>query len=297
MEGRITPSPDEVSGRTLFSRRKVIAAAGGALALGGGAAYYGIRAQETGNDDPGAASERLQVQMVARLNSRRILTQALATRFRNRMSGLKPSIAPAAVYNGLVVFDRVDLDGGGMDFGQDFPRALLELGLARCERIFEYCAGPGYIGHLLMAHGFCEKLTVADINPVAIEAVNHTVSYNRITSLVNVYLSDCLKQIPLTEKWDLIVSNPPHFRSADSRDARDLILHDPAWSVHANFYSEVSKFIKPGGHVVFVENSQGSKPENFEPMIRAGGGTLLGVRPLITLNGSQTPYYYVISKW
>ena len=112
---------------------------------------------------------------------------------------------------GIAVFDRPELHKGGMSFGQDFPRVLNELGVGRCQRMFEYCAGPGYIGYSLLAAGWCETLALADVSRDAVAAARRTAAFNRLDERVAVYESDALDQIPADERWDLVVSNPPHF--------------------------------------------------------------------------------------
>jgi hypothetical protein len=55
--------------------------------------------------------------------------------------------------------------------------------------------------------------------------------------------------------------------------------------------------MKPGGHVLLVENSGGSSERDFEPMIREGGGTFLTSRAVVTIAGKKTPFYYMMSEW
>jgi hypothetical protein len=45
--------------------------------------------------------------------------------------------------------------------------------------------------------------------------------------------------------------------------------------------------MKPGGHVLLCENSEGSSERDFEPMIREGGGTLLTSRAAVTIGGTK----------
>jgi 16S rRNA G1207 methylase RsmC len=96
-------------------------------------------------------------------------------------------------------------------FGQDFIPLLQHLGLPKQKRVFEWCAGPGFIGFSMLGHGLCSSLCLADINPEAVRACQRTVSENGLSDRVSVYCSDNLLNIPATERWDLVVSNPPHF--------------------------------------------------------------------------------------
>jgi len=105
-------------------------------------------------------------------------------------------------------------------------------------RVFEWCAGPGFIGFSLLAHGLCDTLCLADINPAVVAACRRTIARNGLAGRVSAYLSNNLRSIPATERWDLIVANPPHFID---QDVGDLRTHDPDWSVHREFFATVAR--------------------------------------------------------
>lgn len=238
--------------------------------------------------------ERYPAKLLARVLVKK-LGRKLQVTFGGKTTYEKP-IQRAIMYNGIVVYDKSNLNGEGPTIGQDYLRALLELGLKRCERIFEFCAGPGYIGYSLLANGFCDKLTLADINPEAVAVARKTAHASRIEHLVNIYQSDCLDQIPAQERWDLVVSNPPYFIPRGPEDT-NIKAYDPGWSIHRRFYNKVKQFMKPGGLVVMMENSKGSEADIFKPMIEAGGGKFVTWRPGIDVCGKNNFMYYVVSQW
>ena len=209
----------------------------------------------------------------------------------------------AVNFNGIVVFDRPELHGEGITIGQDYVRALLELGFKRCENIFEFCSGPGYIGYSLLAQGFCEKLTLADVNPEAVKIAKKTAKYNNIEHLVNIYESDVFDQMPESEKWDLVVSNPPHFPLSMGMGntevgEQNLKAYDKDWAIHKKFYSTIKKHIKPGGHVVIQENTQGGMDvEVFRSMIEDNGGKIIDWVQSKDVTGDANPMYYLVSQW
>lgn len=184
---------------------------------------------------------------------------------------LKRRFAPwrTVRYGGIDVHYKKHLDGGGTYFGQDFIPLLKNWGVPKQQRAFEWCAGPGFIGLSMMANGLCETLCLADINPEAVEACQRTVTANGIASRVSVYESDNLKNIPSTEQWDLVVSNPPHFDNGYFE--HELRAHDPGWQLHRGFLQDVGKFLKPDGVVVLQENNNGSTAATFQPMIEEAG--------------------------
>jgi methylase of polypeptide subunit release factors len=173
-------------------------------------------------------------------------------------------------YKKIRVSYQPNLDGGGMDFGQEFIWVLEEK-FGRVGHLFEFCAGPGFIGFSLLAHGLCERLTVADINPEAVEACRLTVRENGLESKVAVYQSDCLDDIPLSEKWDLVVSNPPDWRSGEDAYVRDKRMWDPDLRIHHKFYRSIRPYLKPGGAILMQENGSATKAEDFRQMIEGNG--------------------------
>jgi methylase of polypeptide subunit release factors len=157
-------------------------------------------------------------------------------------------------------------------------------------RVFEWCAGPGFIGFSLLAHGFCDTLCLADVNDEAVTACRRTIRDNGLEDRVAVYHSDNLQAIPASERWDLVVSNPPHFLADQVRELR---LDDPDWQLHRTFFAGVEQFLKPGGVIVLQENNIGSTAEFFRTMIEASG---LSVAFVHRCAGQRTPYprfYYI----
>jgi len=174
------------------------------------------------------------------------------------------------------------LDGGGDDFGQEFIRVVKEK-TGKVDHIFEFCAGPGFIGFSLLAHGLCNKLTLADINPEAVKACEDTIRRNNLSDRVKVYLSDCLDSIPKTEKWDLVVSNPPMADSTYEKYLTFIRKYDPDFIIHKKFYKNIHAFLKPGGSAMLQEDERHTKKEVYLPMIKESNLEVIEVfkaRPL-----------------
>ena len=240
--------------------------------------------------------ERLVDEMYDGRRLGRLLVRKLGRRVVPRLLARPRPESVVASYAGIAVFDRPDLHKGGLSFGQDFPRVLNELGVRRVDRLFEYCAGPGYIGYSLLAAGWCESLVLADLSPEAVAAARRTADHNGLSDRVAVYESDALDGIPADEHWELVVANPPHFLpGADA--AQDIQVFDDDWRVHARFYESVGRHMRPGGLVVMAENRAGSDPQVFEQMIRAGGGRPLKVHAGTDVHGRPNGLYYQVSEW
>src|SRR3989338_2844625 len=192
-------------------------------------------------------------------------------------------------YKDIEVAWLPELNGGGMTHGQQFI-PIVKIICGKIDRVFEFCAGPGFIGFSLLAEGLCSSLCVADANPLAVEALKETVRRNRLTDRVSVYLSNGLNGIPETERWDLVVANPPHF-TAKQRKSKGLLglsktnfasansakktpefwlIEDHDWKIHQDFYLKVNKFLKQHGKILMQENYLGSEEKDFIQFIEAG---------------------------
>ena len=192
------------------------------------------------------------------------------------------------IYGDIRVNYRDHLDGGGRT--SEYLPLFHDLGMPRQSRVFEWCAGPGFIGFALLGHGFCDSLCLADVNPEAVEACRLTVAQNGLTERVAVYQSDNLNDIPPSEQWDLVVGNPPHFIDISPGELR---FHDPDWNLHRRFFAAIGRFLKPSGMIVLLENNRGSTAETFRSMIGAAGLCVVFVR---NCEGRRTPYtrtYYL----
>lgn len=165
-----------------------------------------------------------------------------------------------------------------MTFGQQYVEFVRQR-VGKVGHVFEYCAGPGFIGFSLLAHGLCDRLTLADINPVAVEACQHTIERNGLQDRVQVFLSDGLDDIPAEQKWDLVVSNPPHWKGTGAPWERDLRLVDPDFVIHKKLYREVGAHLNPGGKVIIQENGLATRTSDFADMIRGNGLTLVETFP------------------
>jgi SAM-dependent methyltransferase len=160
---------------------------------------------------------------------------------------------------GLDIYYRHDLDGAGRLFAPhfvDFVRARHPHGAGT---IFEWCCGPGFIGFSLLAAGLCECLTLADINPRAIDCVRRSVKANGLGSRVRGYVSDNSDSLPDDERFDVVVANPPFYCNLNplhplyGQFKDDLRPNDPGWLAHERFYATIGRHLNPGATLYIME--------------------------------------------
>lgn len=188
------------------------------------------------------------------------------------------------------------------------------------DKCFEWCSGPAFIGFELLAQGICNKLCLADINPLAIESVKHTVEENGLQDKVTYYVSDNFKSIPKEEKFDLVVSNPPNYFNVNEEHPEgkkllnDLRPNDRGWVIHQGFYSGVKDYLKDGAlllisevepyeKLVYIPKSEAipydirNAPaiEDFARMISEGGLSLIETKRYCSLMG--TGFWMMVSTY
>lgn len=192
-------------------------------------------------------------------------------------------------YKDIEVVWRKELSGGGLSYGQQYVPVVQQL-FGKVDTICEFCAGPGFIGFSLLAHGLCNKLVLCDINPKAIEVIKETIERNKLQGKVSYYLSNGLTDVPKTEKWDLVVSNPPHF-AVDA--GQGILSNDEDWKLHKHFYENIHQFLTPNGSVLFQENYLGSTENDFKPMLSNNQLQYIDSFMYVpAIDNMFNPYYY-----
>jgi hypothetical protein len=165
-------------------------------------------------------------------------------------------------YRDLEVSYERGLDGGGSWLAAPFCRFVADRYQHRAfRRVYEWCAGPGFIGFAMLAEGLCEELVLADINPRAVASANRTIRRNRLDGRVQVFLGDGVAALPPALKFDLVVGNPPNYFRLNPRHPQykkmraDLRPNDPGWRIHRDFYSKIGAHLEPGALLLISEIS------------------------------------------
>jgi methylase of polypeptide subunit release factors len=200
-------------------------------------------------------------------------------------------------YGSILVSFTPELDGGGNTFGRAYA-PFVETHFGKVDELFEWCAGPGFIGFSLLAAGLCGRLDLGDINHAARSAVERTIEENHLEDQARFHLSDCFAATPPEARWDLMVGNPPHVNAAAPASEYQhthspLIWKDTDWSIHGRFYAEASRHLRPGGSVVIQENHRFSAPEDFQRMIGDSGLEIVGA---FECGPGYEDYYFMWSR-
>ena len=146
-----------------------------------------------------------------------------------------------------------DLNGGGPLLAPIFAKILSG---RKFDTAFEWCAGPAWIGMWLLENNICKTLVTGDVNEKTISFVQKTA--NKHGYDVRSYVSDNLKQIPKSEKFDLVISNPPNYcniqRSHQVGYLRDdLRPSDIGWKIHKDFYNNIGEYLNKDSEMFISE--------------------------------------------
>jgi len=177
--------------------------------------------------------------------------------------------------NGISVIYNWETDGGGSLFKDDYVVAVRRLHPDRVfNKCLEWCSGPGFIGYSLLGAGLVKHISFSDIHDPALDQCRRTASKSGLDT-ISVYKSFNFDSIPSDKKFDLIVSNPPHF--AEHAYYQYVMNQDPRkyldynWNIHRNFYKNAVNHLSDDGSIILQEFSWASGLPTFEEMIDSAG--------------------------
>jgi methylase of polypeptide subunit release factors len=184
--------------------------------------------------------------------------------------------------NDIVVYYNQKLDGGGTSFGQQYTPVIQQIyNNKKFNSCFEWCSGPGFIGFDLLSSGVCDKLYLADIYAPALHAIDKTIQNlpSRYQNKVHPAKIKGIQDLPNSWRFDLVVSNPPHWNPKFGAMYTEMIRHnrigtDLDWQIHKEFFSNIGLHLNDDATVLLQEQSYGSGPEMFKSMIEESGLTI-----------------------
>lgn len=203
------------------------------------------------------------------IEEKRSQHQARLTAVTNNDIWLGDEIASVRLKGGIFVKYPRKLDGGGLNYKDDLLEVVRSTGKYSYNRAFEWCSGFGVLGYELLGMGFCNQIVFSDMYKDAIDNCFDTANANNLTKYVTGYHSDKLSGIPENEKWDLVVSNPPHcidatefklqmngvgkFNEKVMENATRLCV-DQDFKIHDEFFKNIGKHLTHDADIYLIEN-------------------------------------------
>jgi methylase of polypeptide subunit release factors len=154
--------------------------------------------------------------------------------------------------------------GGGNEYHPHFTSAVRKRSRIY-QHAFEWCSGHGVMGFELLIQGLCQTLTFCDYYDLATQSCLENAERLNISS-VKAYTTPTISEIPLSEKWDLVVANPPNAREGNllvedcikngqEQDMIDLALRivvDNDWQTHEEFFRHIDAHLLPDADLYFT---------------------------------------------
>jgi hypothetical protein len=177
------------------------------------------------------------------------------------------SLQTKILNSGIVVEFPTHLDGGGLEMVDDLMTAIKATGKSFYNRGCEWCAGFGVLGYEVLGSGLANHMVFTDYYPVAIQNCLDTASKNNISDKVTGHISATIKGIP-NEKWDLVVSNPPHAYdkalfletlpggaiSHERLENTCRLIVDQNFAIHKEFFRNIKEKLTPDADVYLIES-------------------------------------------
>jgi methylase of polypeptide subunit release factors len=168
------------------------------------------------------------------------------------------------------LYYSTDDNGGGTSIGLDFKNILSKhYNNRKFDNCLEWCSGPGFIGFDLLLNNFCSRLSLIDKHQSALTSATDSVSSFGKHLPVKTYCLDSIANLPITEKFDLIVANPPHFSFPIFHQEHVFknnhrIYLDTNWQIHKDFFENISKHLADDGIILLQESSWGCNYNTFD---------------------------------
>lgn len=203
---------------------------------------------------------------------------------------------------GINVHYSENTNGAGLELRHDCINAIQTFTHGRkFKRCYEWCSGPAFLGYSILGNNMCETLCLSDIFPLAITQSTQTAVENDLLDAVTIYQSDNWKNIPIDEKFDLIIANPPHFDVINYWNERwnyeQRIYLDKGWNIHKEFFAGVSQHLIEDGSIILLENAWGSGVNTFQKMIDDAGLKVVGhFLSEFKMDSIGRPIYYIHIK-
>lgn len=165
--------------------------------------------------------------------------------------------------NGLDRYYHPKTDGGGEWMRYPLAQQIRDYGKKDVyNNCYEWCSGSAAIGFYLLDQGLTENLCLVDKYELAISDIGITVEENDLRNIVFSYCADAVRDIPNTQPWDLVVSNPPHswvptpdMYGDDEKKTEYLkrVMLDQDLQTHTEFFNNIGGRLAPDAEMFIIE--------------------------------------------
>lgn len=177
-------------------------------------------------------------------------------------------IRATTLTSGLKFAYPVLLDGGGLEMKDDLVDIIKRTGKEHYNRAFEWCAGFGALGFEVLGSQLADHMVFSDYFHVALDNCKLVADDNNLSHQITCHLSSRIKDIPSVEKWDLVISNPPHsedrdalvefmtMRNDENIDNTARLIVDQNWTIHKEFFRNIRSHLTDDADLYIIESQQ-----------------------------------------
>jgi methylase of polypeptide subunit release factors len=169
--------------------------------------------------------------------------------------------------SGIEIQFPTHLDGGGIEMVDDLISAIKKTGKPFYNRACEWCAGFGVLGFEVLGLGLTKHIVFTDYYHVAIDTCLENARKNHLINYVSGHVSGTINGIPNIEKWDLVISNPPHVYDKEyflehipggreqhhNLDNTCRLTVDQNFGIHKEFFKNIKEKLTTDADVYLIE--------------------------------------------
>ena len=185
----------------------------------------------------------------------------------------------ARLNSGLLLSFPTFLDGGGVAMHSSLQNFMkYHASKSTYNKGLEWCAGCGALGFELLGSGICKEMVFSDYLPLAVESCKRNAETNGFSKFVNGYVTPKIQGIPLNEKFDLVIANPPHVPDLGALDqmvtknpnldynslanvARWIV--DLDWKIHREFFKNIGDHLTNDADIFLIETNESKSLANI----------------------------------
>jgi methylase of polypeptide subunit release factors len=210
-----------------------------------------------------------------------------------------PIITIDSLTGNLKIKHQEHMNGGGTIFRIPLLHCIKKYGKSSYNRGLEWCSGPGFLGYELLDANIANHMSFYDYYEKSIDFCKETAIINFIEEKVSTFVSSTIGGLPNSDKWDLVIGNPPHswnleegrtsLQNAENRqddvtiENMLRILVDDNMETHKEFFSNIRPRLTSDADLFIIEHDH-SKKEIYKNMAEEGGLCLINVYPFESEN-------------
>jgi UDPglucose 6-dehydrogenase len=193
--------------------------------------------------------------------------------------------------NNLKVSFPNHVDGGGYELIDEVISLIERTGKDKYAYALDWCSGYGPWGFSILTSNKADKVMFNDIYSVAIETVTNNADALGLSNRIKTIVGSTMSDLPNTEKFDLVVANPPH--SSSDVHVTDLntkrIIVDIDFAAQKDFYTNIRKYLTDDADI-YISAGSGDDDSPFVIWAMEGGLQFMGFCPSVVLHSGG--YYH-----